>query len=68
MRPKSKVMCFPHDLLEGKDVIVWIETKELAHDLKQEGFSGTISFKGFYRDAIGKEYKSEAMKFNIEKA
>ena len=67
MRPDSYVT-FPHDLLEGKDVLVWITTKELAHDLKQEGYSGTISLRGFYRDAIGNEYKSHAMKFDIDKA
>lgn len=66
-QPNSYVR-FPHDLVEGKDVIVWLTTKELADDLRQEGYSGLISIKGFYRDAIGNEYKSKAVKFDIKKA
>jgi hypothetical protein len=72
--PKKKILAFthpnsyvtfPHDLLEGKDVVVWIKAEELAQDLIKNGFSGSISFKGFYRDALGKEYKSKTMEFNL---
>ena len=64
--PENIYVTFPHDLLEGKNVMVWITNKELAHDLKQEGYSGTIRLKGFYRDAIGNEYKSKTINFDIE--
>ena len=57
---------FPHELLEGKSVSVWIDAKELAKNLKQEGYSGMISYKGFYKDAIGNVYRSKEEKFDIE--
>ncbi len=57
---------FPYDLVEGKDVMVWREAKELANKLKQEGLLGKIKLKGFFRDAIGNRYVSKAVKFDIE--
>jgi hypothetical protein len=66
LQPESNVS-FPYDLLEGKNCNVWTTTKELAEDLKREGYSGKISLKGYYKDAIGGEYKSKSLKFNIEK-
>ena len=66
-RPDSNVS-FPCDLIEGKGCDVWVATKELAVDLKREGYSGKVSLKGYYRDAIGGEYRSKSLKFYIEKA
>jgi len=66
VQPESSVS-FPYDLPEGKSCSVWITTKELAEDLKREGYSGRISLKGYYRDAIGGYYKSKSVKFTIEK-
>jgi len=65
-RPNSYVT-FPHDLLDGKNVNVWLETKELAGDLKNEGYSGRIRLRGYYNDAIGNRYISKSVKFNIDK-
>lgn len=67
LRPDSNVN-FPCDLIEGKGCDVWVTTKELAVDLKHEGYSGKVSLKGYYRDAIGGEYRSKSLKFDIEKA
>ncbi len=64
--PKSNVS-FPYALLEGKNCSVWIELKELAEQLKQEGYSGKVSLIGFYNDAIGGKYKSKPLEFDIEK-
>jgi len=65
IRPNSHAS-FPHDLLEGKSCDVWIETKELAENLEQEGFSGKIKLKGYYGDAIGRRYKSKSINFDID--
>jgi hypothetical protein len=65
--PNSPVH-FPYDLLEGKSCSVYIELKELANDLKQEGYSGKISLKGYYKDAIDRKYESKSVKFDIEKS
>ena len=67
LRPNSNVS-FPYDLPEGKRCSVWIGTKELAENLKHEGFSGEINLRGYYGDAIGGKYKSKKLKFDIEKA
>lgn len=67
LRPDSNVS-FPHDLLEGKDCRVWVTTERIALDLKRQGYSGKVSLKGYYSDAIGKEYRSKSLKFDIEQA
>ncbi len=66
LQPQSNVT-FPYDLAEGKSCQVWDTAKELAEDLIREGYSGRISLKGYYKDAIGNEYRSKPMKFSIEK-
>jgi hypothetical protein len=66
LRPNSNVT-FPYDLPEGKNCSVWIGTKELSENLKQEGYSGKIELKGYYGDAIGGKYKSKSIKFDIDK-
>jgi len=65
-QPESNVT-FPHELTEGKSCSVWIANKELAEDLRREGYSGKIKLKGYYKDAVGGDYQSKQKKFNIEK-
>ncbi len=57
---------FPHDLAPGNNCTVWIEMKKVAHNLHDSGFKGKINLIGFYRDGIGKQYKSRKFKFNID--
>ncbi len=66
-QPNSYVT-YPHGLAEGKNVTTWFPIKALALNLKQEGYSGTIKFKGFYKDAIGNEYQSKEVPFDLDKA
>lgn len=66
LKPQSNVI-FPYDLAEGKSCQVWDTAKELAEDLKHEGYSGRIDLRGYFKDAIGNEYRSKPMKFSIEK-
>ena len=67
LKPNSAVS-FPYDLVEGKSCQVWDTAKELAVDLKREGYSGRINLKGYYKDAIGNEFRSKPLRFNIDKA
>ena len=60
------LVTFPHDLKDGKNCDVYLEPKNLAEELRLEGFSGKIKVKGFYRDAIGRKYKSKSFTFNID--
>lgn len=66
LQPESNVT-FPYELLEGKNCSVWIGIEKLAKDLKHEVYSGKIDLKGYYKDAIGNEYRSKSVKFDIEK-
>ena len=58
---------FPCDLREGKSCQMWISTEELADDLKNQGFSGKIKLRGYYRDALGALHKSRPYEFEIDK-
>lgn len=40
--------------------------KTFALELKDEGYSGKLKMKGFYKSATGKFYKSKTMKFDLE--
>lgn len=63
--PQSNVH-FPHPLPEGNSCLVWTPLKELAQQLRQEGYSGQVKLIGFYRDQIGTQYKSKAFGFDID--
>lgn len=68
IRPDTMgLVTFPHDLDAGKDCSVYFELKNLAEELRLEGFSGKINLKGYFRDAIGNTYKGKPFKFEIDK-
>lgn len=67
VEPQSNVK-FPYTLLEGNQCSVWKIQKKMALELKENGYSGTIKIRGYYRSAIGNLYKSKPIKFDIEKA
>lgn len=66
MEPRSNVK-FPYTLSEGKECSIWETQKELATDLKNNGYSGKIKLRGYYRSAVGKIFKSKPINFDIEK-
>lgn len=59
---------FPYTLSEGKQCNVWQTQKELAEDLKNNGYSGKIKLRGYYRSATGDTFKSKPIDFDIELA
>jgi hypothetical protein len=61
---KSNVK-FPCTLSEGKECSVWETQRQLAIDLKTNGYSGKIKLRGYYGSAIGTVFKSKPVKFNI---
>ncbi|MGO9019660.1 MAG: hypothetical protein ACLQVJ_15060 [Syntrophobacteraceae bacterium] len=63
--PHSNVR-FPHPLPEGNSCLVWTPLKELAQQLRQEGYSGKVKLVGFYRDQVGTQYSSNAFAFEID--
>ena len=63
--PQSNVR-FPHPLPEGNSCTVWTPLKELAQQLRQEGYSGKVKLVGFYRDQLGTQYKSNAFAFDMD--
>lgn len=54
----------PHDLYPGKNCIMWIEIKPVAESFAEQGLRKKIKLSGFYRDALGREYKSNSLDFD----
>jgi hypothetical protein len=56
----------PHELLPGKNFMVWEELRELARSLSGQGFSGEIKVVCMFKDAVGNSYKSKPMSFDVD--
>lgn len=63
--PNSNVR-FPHELHGGKDCLVWTDAKEFAQVLREQGFSGRVKVRGFYRDQTGGLHTSKATRFDLD--
>jgi hypothetical protein len=61
--PQSTVT-FPYELLPEKSCQVWMDLKNFSRQLHEEGFYGEMKLTGFYRDLVGRTYKSKKWKFN----
>ena len=57
----------PHDLPDGKSCSTYIDTKELAEELRKQGYSGKVKLIGYYGDALGERHKSKSLRFDIDK-
>jgi len=57
----------PHTLEEGTSCTIYKEQSDLARQLKENGISGNVTIKGFYRSATGKVYRSKSIEFDTEK-
>lgn len=57
---------FPHALDEGKSCSVWMESKDVATQLRSLGYGGTVRLVGYFQDAVGTQHFSKALKFDIE--
>lgn len=64
-QPNSRVS-FPYELIEGKFCDVYFDPKEIVNELKPLGYSGKISLKGYYQDAMSNKYLSESLKFDMD--
>ena len=65
IEPQSTVR-FPYTLSEGRQCFVWQTQRELAEDLRNNGYSGKIKLRGYYRSATGDTFKSKPIDFDIE--
>jgi hypothetical protein len=63
--PQSNVN-FPFELSPEKSCSVWIDIKKFARQLKSEGFYGKVTLIGYYRDLVGRTYKSKKWEFNTD--
>lgn len=63
--PQSNVS-FPYELAPEKSCAVWVDLKKFARQLRAEGFYGEVTLTGFYRDLVGRTYKSKKWKFNSD--
>jgi hypothetical protein len=56
----------PKQLLAGESVDISREYAYLARQLKNAGFSGKITVKGFFQDQVGDRYEGKKNQFNID--
>lgn len=56
---------FPCEVVSGKNCVIWYDAKELANQLLKEGFNGSVKLIGFFRDQLGKEYRSKSIVVNL---
>lgn len=63
--PESNVV-FPYTIEEGQSCLVWTPMKKFASTLRNEGYKDIVKIVGFYRDQLGKEYRSNKFDFNID--
>lgn len=57
--PKSSNVRFPHKLEEGTNCMVWTEMRDLASQLKEKGYQGTVKLKADVADGTGQKYESK---------
>src|ERR1051326_1405690 len=62
----NSIVQFPYEIPPDKNCQVWIDLKKFAGQLKHTGFYGEITLVGFYKDLVGRTYKSKKWKFNID--
>jgi hypothetical protein len=59
---------FPHKLMPEESCQVWIEATRLAEHLKSDGFSDSVKLIGFYKNVVGRVYKSKPFEFGAEES
>jgi len=64
--PQSNVN-FPYKLEEGTECKLWTEMKDLAMQLKENGYCGTIKLRAKVEDGAGQIYKSKAWEMDLDK-
>jgi hypothetical protein len=56
----------PFALKQGQSATFWIETKELASNLRAQGMSGNVRIQTYASDAVGHEYRSKPYLFEVD--
>ena len=64
--PLGSDVQFPHELAPETSCRAWVEAKEIARAMKTEGYSDKTKVVGFYRDQVGRTYKSKPFEFDVE--
>jgi hypothetical protein len=64
--PQSNVN-FPHKLEEGTECKLWTEIKDLAIQLKENGYHDIVKLIAKVEDGTGQIYKSKAWKIDLNK-
>lgn len=54
------------ELADGGGCTAWLDAERLALSLNERHMSGEVKLRGFYRNTLGKEYKSKTLIFHIE--
>lgn len=65
--PEHKHIHFPYDLAKGKSLQIVCNPENISIKFHKDGFSSSIKIIGIFTDAIGNEYKSRPIKFDVTK-
>lgn len=66
--PKSSNVRFPHKLEEGANCMVWTEMRDLASQLRENGYQGIVKLKADIADGTGHKYESKkCWKIDVDK-
>jgi len=65
MSPKNMTR-LPHKLNPNESFVVFETVQKLKEQLEDNGYEDEIKIRGFFRDEIGEEYKSDEFTFEID--
>lgn len=57
---------FPYTLLPGTNYHVWKDIRNLATEMRSNGYSGTVNIRGRFIDAVGNSYASRPFPFDVD--
>ena len=65
-RPFGAVQ-FPHELEPEASCTMWGEARGIANSLREEGIAGQVKAIAYVCDAVGRQYRSNALAFDINR-
>jgi|GEM_PF-1991175 len=56
----------PYELEPEANCTMWVEEKEFAKSILSQGMTGRVKIVGYVVDAVGRQYKSKSLEFNVD--
>jgi len=58
---------FPHKLCARESCTVYVSPRLMAQGLIDGGYGGCVKLRGFYKDQLGRKYRSKRFQFDINR-